>query len=298
MLLVMTQKTFKHTLDNELHTDILKLCHKMELPIHFNTFGPKVFTNYQRVALIILYLRSGQSLRTFVERLYESRWPQWLGLREIPGKSTLHDWMKLFKLTNIRELNNNLLADKQPSTMAIDATGIDSWKQSRHYEKRCVPKNMRFAKLDVFVDVETMLIHDHTLRLKPRHDVLGARTMLSRTTVKHALVLADKGYDCEWLHRLAQKKQLTLFAPVRASPRTNPKGFFRRKCVNGHPKQGRRSLVESTIRSLKAKKASLRARLPRMKKREMAWAILMHNFERLHKTVQALLSHWLSMIPD
>src|SRR3989344_2090841 len=294
----MTQKTIQYTTMNELHNEILKLCHKMELPLHFNTFGPKVFTNYQRVAIIILFLRDGKPLRTFLNRLKEWRWPQWLGLREIPGRSTLNDWMKLFNLTSLRELNNRLLADEQPSIMAVDSTGLESIKRSRHYEWRMHFSYSPHAKLDVFVDVERMLIHDHVLRLKPRHDVLGARTMLSRAQHKGALVFGDGAYDCEELHCRAREKQLTLFAPVRKTSRAMPKGYYRRQCVNGHTLQGKRSLVESAIRSLKVFRDSLRARKSMSKKKEQAWTILAYNLERLSKIAQALLSHWLSMIPD
>ena len=92
----MTQQTISDTLVSGLHSQILKLCHQMELPLHYNHKGPKTFTNYQRVALIILYHRSRKALRDFIEELYETLWPKWLGLREIPCKSTLNDWMRLF----------------------------------------------------------------------------------------------------------------------------------------------------------------------------------------------------------
>ena len=49
-----------------------------------------------------------------------------VGLREIPGKSTLNDWMKLFKLDTIRKIHNMLVSKQKPEIMAIDATGIDS----------------------------------------------------------------------------------------------------------------------------------------------------------------------------
>ena len=83
--------------------------------------GPKTFTNYQRVALIILYHRSRKALRDFIAELYETLWPKWLGLKEIPGKSTLNDWMKLFKLDTIKNIHNLLVSKQKPEIMTIIA---------------------------------------------------------------------------------------------------------------------------------------------------------------------------------
>jgi hypothetical protein len=39
------QTTIINQYDNEIHKLILKVCHKVELPLHFNWKGPKTFTN-------------------------------------------------------------------------------------------------------------------------------------------------------------------------------------------------------------------------------------------------------------
>ena len=216
----MIQTTISNQYEVGLHQEIIKLCHKLMLPLHYNRKGPKIFTNYQRVALIILYVRSKNSLVEFLTEFVETKWASWLGLREIPGKSTINDWMKLFDLKFIRQLLNEQVSDEKPKVMAIDATGIDSWKRSRHYERRIKQcgfreDHMPYAKADLLIDTDTLLIHDWVLRLKPRHDVLGAKTILKRLRLKNILILADKGYDSEPLHKLARCFQNYLFAPVR-----------------------------------------------------------------------------------
>jgi hypothetical protein len=115
-----------------LHQQIINLCHSSDLPLYFNKTGPKQFTNYQRVGLIVLFLRSKKSLRDFTQELCETRWTSWLDLRKLPKKSTLHDWLKLFGLKFIRSIISVISQREKPSLMAIDATGIDSWKRSRH----------------------------------------------------------------------------------------------------------------------------------------------------------------------
>lgn len=293
------QKTLPSQYDVQLHEQVLKLCHQVELDRFDNHYGPKMFTNYQRVALIVLFHRRGTALRRFVAELVESRWPGWLGLSELPSKSTLHSWIRQFDLSFVRTLIDGFLGEEQPSLMAVDATGVDSWQRSRHYERRrneCRKQNglleehMPYAKVDVFADTETLLIHDHVLRVKPRHDVIGAATMFKRTKRRDVLVLADKGYDSESLHALAREQGMEFYAPVRDFKVKRPGGRFRKQAWKDPPSQkSRRCLVESAIRSLKNRFKSLRSRLHFMKKRELAWIVLLHNLERASQRIKALL---------
>lgn len=297
----MVQTEISSQYEVRLHQQILKLCHKLELKNHFNRFGPKVFTNYQRVALMVLFHRSGKALRRFADELVESRWVGWLDLKQLPSYRTLHHWTSQFTLSFLRNINCEFLDDQKPSLMAIDATGVDSWQRSRHYERRRNEfrkklgghaEHMPYAKVDVFVDTKTLAIHDFVLRTKPRHDVLGAKTMLKRTKHKNVLVLADKGYDSEHLHKLAREQGLDFHAPVRDFNVKRPKGRFRRKASEDPPEEKtKRCLVETSIRSLKSKFKNLRSKLHYMKKREFAWIVLVHNMDRLSsQSLKALLA--------
>ncbi len=269
--------------ENKLHSMILKVCHMVEMPLHFNKKGPKVFTNYQRIALIILYKRSKKSLVDFVSELYETLWPRWLGLKEIPGKSTIHDWIKLFEMPVIKVLHKAILPKNKPNLMSIDGTGLDSWQRSRHYEKRLKDFGVHdpytpYAKLDALIDTETMLIYDHVLRIKPRHDVIGAESIFKRGDFEGVKILGDKGYDSEKLHEIIRAKGGTFFAPVRKSSRKRPKGFYRRKCVEGDKDYGMRNCSESGFHALKQRFVpNLRSKLPHLKKREMGWIVIVYN---------------------
>ena len=289
----MTQKTLTNQYESRIHKLILKVCHRIELPLHFNHKGNKNFTNNQRVALLILRQRMRVSYRRFVEFLYESKWTKWLGLKEIPGKSTLHDWAKLFGMNQIRLFCQTLLAKEKPKIMAVDGTGLDSRHQSRHFEKRLkdfgIRQRIPHVKLDAIVDVDTKIIHDWSLRVKPRHDVLAANSFMKRTKVKNALILGDGAYDSEPLHRLTISKGNTLHAPVRKSSRNFPKGWYRHKCMKKHPKYGMRSIVENVFSVLKPKYGPLKAKNHHMRKREMAWRILNYNIERLAKLSKSIL---------
>jgi len=280
----MTQTTLQCGQEHELYNNIKNLFHACGSRMHDNRFGPKVYTNLQRIALLILRVRSGYSYERFCdEYLPESRWPRWLGLRDLPGSSTLHRWAQEFDMQFIRDLNDKLLEDEDPETLAIDGTGIDSWRRSRHYERRLGEAPRQYAKADIIVDTDSLLVHDWSLLLRKRHDSHVAKQLLSRTTLSGVLIIGDKGYDAEELYEICYWQDNRFFAPVRdapnkgAPPDTLP--WYKRKSHRIKTDYHRRSLVESTIRSLKSRISALTARIHYMKKREFGWHVLVRNLE-------------------
>lgn len=271
-----------------LQRQILKVFHASKLRLHDNHFGSKVYTNYQRIALIVLFMRSRKALRDFIFELTESKWPRWLGLKDIPSYRTLHHWLTKWSVSWVRAFLCNTVAHEQPSLMAVDATGFDSWQRSRHYEKRIGAAPMPHAKADLLVDTEHKLIYDFVLRMKPRHDTKGAKTMLRRTHVRNALILADKGYDSEPLHEQAVQSGNWLYAPVRKSPLKRPRGRHRRRCASGHKQYSQRNIIESINFSLKSRFRSLRSKKHYMKKREFGWQLITYNLEKLSKGAHSL----------
>ena len=206
----MIRTTIPNQYEVRLHRQILKVFHASNMKMHDNHFGNKVYTNYQRVALIVLFMRSKKALRQFVAELKESKWPRWLGLKELPSKSVFHNWLTKWNVSWLRKILNKTVADQKSSLMAIDATGFDSFNRSRHYEKRLRDfgvnnTKISFAKVDLLIDTKNKLVHDFVLRTKPRHDVLGAVTMIKRFKHRNVLILADRGYCGEPLHEIVAK---------------------------------------------------------------------------------------------
>ncbi len=287
----MTQKTITNQYETKLHSEIFKLCHALELSLHDNVLGSKIYTNYQRLALIILLMRSGKSLRKFTNELVESKLPRWLGLKELITKSTLHRWIKKFTMSDLRIFLDQTTPINKPEMMAIDATGFDSWQRSRHYEHRLKQfgvndYKMPFTKVDLLVDTSTKLVHDFVVRVKPRHDVLGAKTMINRLKHKGVLILADKGYDSEELHKLAFKKGNLLYAPVRDFKVNSPKGRHRKLCAEGNALYSMRNIVESINFSLKSRFRVFYFLSPYIKKRKFGWKVITYNLDKLAQTIR------------
>jgi len=136
--------------------------------------------------------------------------------------------------------------------------------------------------------------------MKPRHDTLGAKTIFDRSKLKDLLVLADKGYDSEPLHEIAQRNGLTMFAPIRKSSRLRPKGLNRKRCAKGLEEYHQRNIVESVMRMIKSRFIQdLKSKKHYMKKREIAWKLLAYNLERINKTtIHYLWSLLRKLIPD
>jgi hypothetical protein len=287
-----------------LHRQIIKVFHASGMKLNDNKFGSKVYSNYQRVALIVLFMRSRKALRQFVAELKESKWPRWLGLRELPSKSVLHNWLVKWNVFLLRKILSNCVANDKPSLMAIDATGFDSFNRSRHYEKRLRDfgvnnAKMPFAKVDLLIDTKNKLVYDFVLRTKPRHDTLGAASMIKRLKYKGVLILADKGYDSEPLHKLVAKSGNLMYAPVRDFHVKRPGGKHRRRCCEGHEQYFQRNIVESINFSLKSRFRSLRSKLHWMKKREFAWQIITYDLEKLSQNSKALIYLlWQAIILD
>ncbi len=278
---------------NKLEEQLINLFHESGLPLHFNKTGNKEFTNYQRVSIIILFRRSGKSIRAFIdENLSESKWTSWLGLKKIPKKSTLHDWLKIFNMEIIREICKLLLPKKVELT-SIDGTGFDSWQRSRHYEKRAeeigkLPP-MPYAKADLFIDVKTQSILDFSLVTHRVHDVKIAEKIFKRNKIKNVDGVGDGAYDSENLHEIARANGINFFAPVRktnahSSKKKKPKGFYRRQCVEKPDFYGMRWINETVNSVLKRTQIHcLQSKKCFMKQREFGWQVILYNIKRVIK---------------
>lgn len=286
----MVQQIVLPKYSSKLEEQLIKTFHDLGLPLHSNKTGNKEFTNYQRFSLIINFYRSKSSLREFVdEKMPESKWISWLGLKRIPTKSTLHRWLKIFDLEIIRKILRTLSPENVELT-AIDGTGFDSWQRSRHYEKRIGEVQappMPYAKVSLFVDVKSQMILDFDMVLHHEHDVKGAERIFKRNCFENIFGLGDKGYDSEPLHEIARANGIIFYAPVRktdkkSSKKKKPNGKYRRQCMNPPDFAGMRSIVETINSVLKRTQiSSLRSKKPKMKKREFGWQAVVYNLKKI-----------------
>ena len=288
----MLQQIILPKFNNKLEEQLIKLFHSLDLPLHFNKTGNKEFTNYQRISIIILFYKSGKSIRDFIVEIQETKWISWLGLIKIPKKSTLHDWLKMFDMKIVRKICK-VFRPAQIEMTSIDGTGFDAWQRSRHYEKRAgeikpLPP-MPYAKAGIFIDVKTQIILDFDLVMSHEHDVKVAERIFKRNTIKEIIGLGDKGFDSENLHEIARANGITFYAPVRemhkwGSKNKRPKGFYRRKCVELPEFYGMRWINETVNSVLKRTQIHyLRSKKHFMREREFGWNVVLYNIKRIIK---------------
>src|SRR3989344_4657796 len=209
--------------NNKLEEQFINIFHSSGLPLYFNKTGNKEFTNYQRVSIIILFQRSKKSIRDFIVEFTESKWISWLGLKKIPKKSTLHDWLKLFDMKIIRNISKMLLPNKIELT-SIDGTGFDSWQRSRHYKKKAEEigslPHMPYAKADLFIDVKTQIVLDFNFMTFREHDVKGAEKIFKRNKIKRKIKITPQKISQTFFYLTS------LIYPFRTKP--SFKNFYKR----------------------------------------------------------------------
>lgn len=274
---------------NKLHAEILKLCHCAKLKPHNFVRGCKLFDNYQRVALVVLYYQSGKSLRRFLSNIDGclTSWKHWLQLKKIPGKSTLHDWLQSFTVDFIRDLIRFSLENPNPELVAIDGSGIEAQYKSPYYKKRIKFRSKApWHKLDIICDTQgSKQILDFSFLIKDRHDSKVAKQLFKRTKLKKSVIVADKGYfKFKHLSDL-KEKEVDLIFPPKNYGKTAHNSIKHRKIRENYHKYvdlyNKRNNVESVFSSLKRVQGlRMRSKLSFMKKREMAWNILWYNIRK------------------
>lgn len=279
----------------EINSLVKKVCHSRQISLYHFKYGPKKYTQHQWVALLILHSRSGKSLRRFIDSLYESLWPQWLNLREIPSKSSLQSHMSRIGLTVVRELNRIIVQSQKHVKLAIDSTGIDAGSISKHYEKRIGRKRSPFLKLSILSSVsQPHIIYDYVAVNGHVHDIQHAKIMCKRLKWRKRTIYADKAYDSEELMQINSEKHNKLYCPIRDFKVKRPKGKHRRILAKEFDEDEYhvRNNVETIMFLLKSFGFVIRAKKKSNQIKEVAWKVLAYNIERLAKAYCLLIQRF------
>lgn len=277
----------KNSFRQELNNIILSL----DLPKYSNWRGNKQFTDAQKLSVVILYIRSGKSLRDFCEEFKESQWINWLELKYEIKKSSLNNWLKSFDLNFIKEILDQTNKGEKPKVLGIDGTGIDTQFKSSYYQKRLndfgQKQKSNYHKLDIIADMEgKKKILDFSFLMKQQHDAKVARRLFKRFKFQDIDIVADKGYYSFGLFNLMKLKNNNLIVP--------PKNYGK-KCLHNHSLRRNfhktyyeneklyalRNNVEGVFSSLKRTiLTKIVSKNSFSKKREMAFKIVLYNMKK------------------
>lgn len=224
---------------------IKRLLRRLGCPRYLHHYGPKTYEFYQHMVALVVRWYCRLSYRRVVKLL------DLLGM-ECPSKSALQYnsnkiktawWNKILELTS----------GNQHEIVAIDATGICRTNPSYHYLKRINSKPPKmFIKLSASLDVKNNKFCAAKIRVIPVHDIRDAKILIKRS--KSKIIVADKGYDANWLHEYCFENNIQAHIPMRIYGKSiHSMWSRRRKAAEMFDEEiyHRRELIESGFGSLK-----------------------------------------------
>ena len=236
--------------------------------------SPHKFTQAQLMACLILRAYLKTTYRGVIEMLQASQALQnRLGLQRLPHYSTL----KYFAdRSDTLAIVDAILADvvrqvvkqsgAEDQAVAIDSTGLESTAASAYFNMRRGGKRKRYVKLSLAVTCGTLLPASLVLSWGPCNDKAVAAPLLDKTraVIQPKTLLADAGYDAEWVHQYCRDDwQVASWIPPAVHRRDGTvNGEYRSKMTprrltrNGY---GKRWMVESFISGLKRTTGSMLA---------------------------------------
>ena len=242
------------------------------MPRWLHRFGPKTYEFYEHLTVLLIKHYCKTSYRRIVNLL------DLLGFRS-PSKSALQYTAKKIPKT-LWEKSLELTSGDQHHIIAIDGTGLSRTNPSYHYLMRIDGKMPKIPiKLSGCLDTRNKKWCSARIRVLPAHDIQDARYLLARTQAN--VLVADKGYDANWLHSLCKERGMQTHIPIRNYGKSRHKRWTaRRKAALTFRERTyhRRSLVESGFSSIKRKYgASVSSKKARTIKAEIYGRLLCHN---------------------
>ncbi len=245
------------------------LLRKIGAPTYLHHFGPKLYKLWQHV--FALFVRT-QCRLSFVNT---ASFLRGLGFK-VATKSTLQRYAAKLALPFWQSILARTIR-RISKIGAIDGTGMQRTSASWHYIKRidgAIPRTG--YKLSIFSAKNTVL--SLRIRAKNAHDVKDVKYLLKNAAKRPTIVLMDKGYDAEWLHKYCNHQlNIKSIIPLR---KNSFRGYFRKKLIKNFPQKlyNKRSRAESLFHALKTKfGASVSSKHIGPARTEMYCRAILHN---------------------
>jgi len=234
--------------ENKLVNKIKRLIRKAGLPRWLHHFGPKKYEFWQHaVALLVKQeCRLGYRRVSRLLSLLGFNVPTYSALAKMAQRIPIVLWQNLLKLT----------ASFKVHIVSIDGTGMSRPLPSPYYYKRIdKPYPVEIPlKLSMAIDTKTKKILALRIRAKPRHDIKDAKYLVKRLPSKPSKLVADKGYDADWLRKLCNERRIISNIPKRSfSEDTHYRKTATKRAIKLFNKKtyGRREMSESVFSSFK-----------------------------------------------
>jgi len=216
------------------------------IPKYLHHFGPKKYTSWCHLFIIIVQQRLKSGMQQTLNLLYD------FGFTKLPKRTTLVKFIKRIpiKLWNFL-LSITTKIDKSEFG-AIDATGISRTVASDYYKERIDRINpiKDHLKLSLYIDVKSRKVLSTRLRAKQAHDTKDVKYLVNNSNIISEINLMDKGYDDNKIHSFFREQGVYSIIPVRKNARS---GRYRKE-MRDHFDYGlylQRNAVEFVISSIK-----------------------------------------------
>jgi hypothetical protein len=264
------------------------------LPDDSHPKSPRTYTQPQLLACLLIRAYLKLSYRRTADLLGVSdglRDALGLDAAELPDHSTLQKFAG--RAVTDASIDDALAALLRrvapgPDAAAIDSTGLETGSASARYVARSGRRRRHYVKLSVAVTCGGLLPLGVAVGRGPSNDAPDAWRVLAaarRKGLRPARLIADRGYDAEWIHRLCRRGwKVPSLIPVihrRGSPLV--RGRYRHACRAAHRNMhhGRRWHVETYMSALKRTTgSSLAARTSESLDREVLIRVLAYAVRR------------------
>ena len=256
---------------------------KEALPAYCHRFSPKVFTQPQLFACLVLKQFFRTDYRGIMGILADTpSLCQTIGLKKVPHWTTLQKASRrLLRNAPVQKLLDATLARARPrgrrrrrprvKRSALDSSGFEAHHVSHYFVKRRakgrkdwqITTYKTFPKLAVLVDCSNHLVLAAIAQRGPGPDITHFERIVCQAYPRARMetLLADAGYDAEWVHCVAREDLgiRTIIPPKIGRPTHKaPTGHYRRVMSQRiHlTSYGQRWQVETTVSMIKRRLGS------------------------------------------
>jgi len=237
---------------------------KKHLPDYSHPKSPKTYTQPQLLACLVLKAYLKTTYRGVVDILAASdKIAKALELKEIPDHSTLNYFadridLDVFLPLVFADLAGRVADEDGNETVAVDSTGMESTSASVHFQRRKGGTNKHYIKLSICILCGSLLPLSLVTSRGPCNDKREAKAVITQAFAVHCphSLLADAGYDAEWVHVLCRDEWgvKSFIPPVIHRKDGTVGGHYRSQMTERRLKcnqYGKRWLVESFMSGLK-----------------------------------------------
>lgn len=226
-----------------------RLLRRLGMPRWLHKYGPKKYELVNHVLALVLKQECRLGYRRIARLLRNLglKCPSYSALWHSMNRMPLNLWQRILSAT----------APNNCYIIAIDGTGMSRSLPSPYYYKRIdKPYPVEIPlKLSIAVDTKTKKIVALRLRATKAHDIKDAKYLIKRSPQAKWLV-ADKGYDADWLHQYCAERGINCCIPIRNKGKTRHKRWtlrrYNQKYLH-HKRYHRREIVESVFKAIKTK---------------------------------------------